>query len=136
MSEASRKPLNTILASAAVVEVDTGLVWLIDPALVVAMLLGANESGGPMPLGRVAGVALLALGMACWPGRQNAECSSPATRGMLVYNALIALYLTYVGTAHHLGGPLLWPGVALHAVVVLLLLWRAYRKRAFEKTNQ
>jgi hypothetical protein len=34
---------------------------------------------------------------------------------------LIALYLAYLGTLGHLGGSLLWPGVALHAVVALLL---------------
>ena len=42
---------------------------------------------------------------------------------MLIYNALIALYLAYLYVVGHLGGALLWPGVALHAVVALLLVW-------------
>jgi hypothetical protein len=37
--------LRNILAFAAVVEVGTGLVLMIDPAIVVALLLGAEVSG-------------------------------------------------------------------------------------------
>jgi hypothetical protein len=43
---------------------------------------------------------------------------------MLIYNALIALYLAYLGTIAHLGGALLWPAVVLHGVVAGLLLNR------------
>ncbi len=53
----------------------------------------------------------------------NAEGGSPAFRAMLIYNVLIVLYLTYLDTLGHLGGVLLWPGVVLHAVVALLLVW-------------
>jgi hypothetical protein len=123
VSETKRITLSKILAFAAVVEIATGLALLIDPQMVVVLLLGANESGEGMPLGRVAGSALLALGLACWPGRQLAESALPAFRGMLVYNVLIALYLAYLGTAAHLGGLLLWPAVALHAAVALLMAW-------------
>ena len=69
------------------------------------------------------GIALLALGLACWPSRQDAESGSPALRAMLIYNVLIALYLAHLGRVGHLGGLLLWPGVALHAVVALSLVW-------------
>ena len=123
MSETSLNKLRKILAFAAVVEVGIGLVLLIDPAIVVTLLLGAEVSGVGTPLGRCFGIALLALGLACWPSRQRAESSSPALRAMLAYNLLIALYLAYLGTAGHLGGVLLWPGVVLHAVVALLLAW-------------
>jgi hypothetical protein len=49
--------------------------------------------------------------------------NSSAVRGMLTYNSLTAMYLTYLGTLGHLRGILLWPAVALHAVVALLLIW-------------
>ena len=111
-----------VLRFAAVVEVGTGLALMIDPALVVSLLLGADLSGELMSLGRVAGVALLALGLACWAGGQPTGSDSPAFRAMLTYNVLIALYLTYLGTAGHQGGLLLWPAVVLHAVVTLLLI--------------
>ena len=115
-----------ILGFASVVEVGTGLVLLIDPAIVVTLLLGAEVSGVGTLLGRCFGIALLALGLACWPSRQRAESGAPAFRAMLIYNVLIALYLAYLGTVGHLGGLLLWPVVALHAVVALLLVctWR------------
>jgi Ca2+/Na+ antiporter len=123
VSGTSLGTLGKILAFAAVVEIGTGLVLMIDPAIVVAWLLGADVSGTGILLGRCFGIALLALGLACWPGQQRAESGSPACRAMLTYNALIALYLPYLGTVGHLGGLLLWPAVALHAVVALLLVW-------------
>lgn len=130
MSETSDNTMRKILAFAAVVEVGTGLALMIDPAVVVTLLLGADLSGTGMALGRVAGFALLSLGLACWPGRQHAEGGSAAFRAMLIYNVLVALYLAYLGTVGHLGGVLLWPAVALHAVVALLLVrtWRDERR--------
>jgi Ca2+/Na+ antiporter len=124
VSETSLNTPRKILAFAAVVEVGTGLVLMIDPAIVVTLLLGAEVSGVGMLLGRCFGIALLALGLACWPSRQRADSGAPAFRAMLIYNVLMALYLAYLGTVGHLGGLLLWPGVALHAVVALLLVWR------------
>jgi len=129
-------PLRKILAFAAVVEVGTGLVLMIDPAIVVRLLLGTEVSGAGTLLGRCFGIALLALGLACWPSRQDAESGSPALRAMLIYNVLIALYLAHLGRVGHLGGLLLWPGVALHAVVALLLAWTWRDERRTTATNE
>jgi Ca2+/Na+ antiporter len=115
--------LRKILTFAAVVEVGTGLALTVDPAIVVRFLLGAELTDLGTVLGRCFGIALLALGLACWPGRLPGEGGSPAFRAMLTYNVLIALYLGYLATVRHLGGLLLWPAVALHAVVALLLVW-------------
>ena len=109
------------LAFAAVVEAATGLALLIDPALVARLLLGAELMGVAPVLGRCFGIALLALGLACWPGRQRTVGNVSAQRGMLVYNALVALYLAYLGAVQHLSDPLLWPAVVLHVGVALLL---------------
>ena len=128
MSETSHDTLRKILIFAAVVEVGTGLVLMIDPAIVVRLLLGVDASGVGTLVGRCFGIALLALGLACWPGPAD---GAPAFRAMLTYNAFIALYLAYLGTIEKMAGMLLWPGVALHAVVALLLL-RAWR---LEKTD-
>jgi hypothetical protein len=123
VSETSRNPVKKILAFAAVVEVGTGLGLMADPAIVVTLLLRADVAGTGIPLGRCLGIALLALGLACWPGRQDAGSGSPPIRGMITYNALLATFLAYLGTVGQFGGVLLWPVVALHAVVALLLLW-------------
>jgi hypothetical protein len=112
------------LAFAAIVEIGTGLALMIDPGLVVRALLGAMISPVGTMLGRCFGIALLALGVACWPGRQHVARGSPAIRAMSIYSALIALYLVYIAWVEHLGGALLWPAIATHAVVTGLLLKR------------
>lgn len=130
MRETNLDAPRKIIALAALVEAGTGLVLIIDPAIVVALLLDTEVSGAATPLGRCLGIALLALGLACSPGRKRDESGSPALRAMLTYNALIAMYLAYLGTVGHRGGLLLWPAVALHAVVALLLVrtWRDERR--------
>jgi len=120
--------LTKILAFAAVTEAVTGLALLVDPALVVQLLLGMEAAGVGALVGRCFGIALIALALACWPGRQPATSGSPAARAMLTYNLLVALYLAYLG-ALHAGGLLLWPAVALHAAVALLLIRAWYNER-------
>jgi hypothetical protein len=70
---------------------------------------GASETGES--IGRVAGIALVSLGLACWPGRDSAIW--PAVRAMLTYNPLVACYLAFLGIEGARVGILLWPGVAL-----------------------
>ena len=123
MNETGRRGLRKVLGFAAVVEVGTGLVLVLDPALVVALLLGADTAGLGVLLGRFLGIALLALGVACWPGGQRVTLGARTLHGMLTYNALVAVFLAYVGLGGHWAGPLLWPAVALHAAVTLLLVW-------------
>ena len=115
--------LTKILTVAAVVEIATGLVLMIDPAIVIKLLLGIEDSNVVTLLGRFLGVALLSLGVACWPGRPEPTTGLQSFRCMLAYNALIALYLASLGTVGHLGGSLLWPVVVLHAILALSLVW-------------
>src|SRR4029453_1670361 len=108
---------------------------MIDPTIVVTLLLGTEVSGAGTLLARCFGIALLALGLACWPSEQRTESRSPAFRAMATHNVLIALYLAYVGTVGHLKGLLLWPAVALHAVVALLLVWTRRDERRMKATD-
>lgn len=116
----------TLVGLCAVVETATGLGLTVVPALVLSLLLGVAVHGDAIALGRVAGIALLALGFACWPGQKPAEPRPGPFRGLLVYNGLVALYLGHLGAFRHARGLLLWPAVAFHFVVALLLL-RAWR---------
>jgi hypothetical protein len=102
------------LVFAAVGEAATGLAMLAFPSLVGRLLLGEDLAGIAIPVARVAGIALVALGIACWPG--------PARIGMVTYGAAVTLYLTYLGLAGGVGGVLLWPAVALHAVLTVILI--------------
>ena len=126
--------LRKLLAFAAVAEMSTGLVLLVIPAIVVRCCLGRSRQVRDIRSPGSLGIALLALGLACWPSRQRAESGSPAFRGMLTYNVLVALFLAYLSVVVHLGGVLLWPGVALHAVVALLLVW-TWRKERRNRTS-
>jgi len=123
VSDTSYNTTGVILAFAAIVEVGTGLALMIDPTLFVWLLMGADVVGVGIVLGRCFGIALVALGLACWPSGQRAVIKSSAFRAMLTYNALIALYLAYLRLASHQGGLLLWPALLLHALVTLLLIW-------------
>lgn len=123
MSETALMTLRRILAFCAVVEIGTGIALMIAPAMVAELLVRAEITDLAMLLGRCMGIALLALGLACWPERQRAELGSAAPRAMFTYSALIALFLGYVGAVLRLGGPLLWPAVLLHGAVALSLVW-------------
>ena len=57
-----------ILVFAAVVEVATGLVLMLDPAIVAGCCSAPSSPASRPSLGRCFGIALLALGLACWPG--------------------------------------------------------------------
>lgn len=49
-------------------EAFTGLVLMIYPSLVVRLLFGTDVSGARTLMSRIAGITLIALGLACWPG--------------------------------------------------------------------
>jgi hypothetical protein len=107
----------TAFVFAAGGEAATGLALLIAPSLVGQLLLGEELTGVAIPVARVAGIALVALGVACWPG--------PPLTGMLTYSTVVALYLAYLGFAAGLAGVLLWPAVGLH-VILSVFLGRAW----------
>jgi len=110
--------MKNVLIFAAVAEAAIGLALLIVPSLVGQLLLGVELTGVAVPVARVAGIALVGLGVACSPG--------PPVVGMLIYSASVALYLTYLGFAG-LTGIFLWPAVAWHAILSVFLgrLWLA-----------
>ena len=120
-----------IVIFSAVVEIGTALALLINPGLVIAWLLGTDADVTGQVVGRCFGIALLALAVTWWPDQASAESTRSYFRGALTYNALIALFLAYLGTARHMAGVLLWPAVALHAVVSFLLIttWRAQHRK-------
>jgi hypothetical protein len=105
--------MNNVLVLAAVGEVATGVALLLVPSLVGQLLLGAALTGVAMTVARVTGIALIALGVACWPG-------TPLV-GMLTYSAAVTLYLAYVGFTGGVIGMLLWPTVFVHGIVTVLL---------------
>jgi hypothetical protein len=105
----------------AIIEAATGLALIAAPGIVVRLLLGAEISGASIPLGRVAGAALLALGVACWLARDDTQ--SRTARGlvvaMLMYNIAATAILAFAGIGLGLHGVALWPAVVLHAAMAI-----------------
>jgi hypothetical protein len=120
-----RNGMNRALAFAAIAEAATGVLLVAAPSLVSRLLLGAELMGVAIVLGRVAGISLVSLGVACWPG--GAAGRYPLS-GMLTYGVLITTYLTYLGLRGESAGPVLWTVVVLHAVLTALL-WRSWSGR-------
>jgi hypothetical protein len=102
-----------VLTVAAILEIGTGLALFFVPTLVGRLLLGAELSGAAFPIARVLGIALIALGVACWPG-------TPLC-GMLIYSAAVTLFLGYGGFVGRFSGILLWPVVIAHLILTALL---------------
>lgn len=126
MGKAHSDPLVIILAFSAIAELATGLALIAMPTVVITLLLAPVTSAMIVPVARVAGIALIALGLACWPGRDCAR--NGAFRALLTYNLLVAAYFAYLGAVQHLGGLLLWPVVGLHAAVTGLLIYFQHAK--------
>ena len=94
------------------------MVLLAWPPIVVRLLFGAEISGVGSIMSRIAGIALIGLGVACWPGTSGLQ----PLNGMLTYSTLAMLYLMYIGVRGEAVGLLLWPAVLAHAILVVLLL--------------
>src|SRR6266478_7839399 len=113
--------MSRLLKLAAIIEAATGLALIAVPAIVVRLLLGAEISGASIPLARVAGAALLALGVACWLARDDTQ--SRAARGlvvaMLMYNIPATAVFAFAGIGLGLQGVMLWPAVVLHAAMAV-----------------
>jgi hypothetical protein len=119
--------MERVLVLAAVSEATTGVALLIVPSLVGWLLLGQKLTGVAIPVAQVTGIALIALGVACWPGSEATGISTRALRAMLCYSLLATLFLAHLGIRGEWVGVLLWPAVAVHAILTALLV-RAWLK--------
>jgi len=78
--------LSRLLAIGAILEIGAGLGLLVAPLPLASLLLGASLSDAGLVVARIAGGALLGLGIACWFAR-----STPDDRvGLGVAGALLA----------------------------------------------
>src|SRR5437870_12139300 len=112
--------MSRLLKLTAIIEPATGLGLMAVPSVVVRLLLGSPlDTSAAVMLARVAGAALLALGVACWLARDDTQ--SRAARGlvvaMLIYNIAATALLAFASIGLRLHGVALWPAVVLHAVM-------------------
>ena len=109
--------MKNLLVVTALLETITGVALIVSPALPASLLFGAPiDTAVGLILARIAGAALLALGVACWLARDDVR--SGAARGlvaaMLLYNAAAVAALVYAALGFTLAGIALWPAVLLH----------------------
>ena len=106
--------MKNLLATTAVLEFGVGLVLVAVPSALTTLLLGAQlDTPVGLTVARVGGVALLAIGIACWLARLDGQ--SRVARGlagaMLIYNAGAVAIFVHAGLAMRLSGIGLWPVV-------------------------
>ena len=113
---------SNLLLVTAFAEAGVGLTLLLSPPFVAGLLLGVSlDAPAALIVGRIAGGALLSLGAACWLARDDGP--SRARRGLiaalLLYNGAAGAVLATAAAGVRLVGVLMWPAVALHAVLAV-----------------
>jgi hypothetical protein len=114
--------MRTLLTVTAVVEASTGLGIVALPSVVSSLILSSPlDTAVGLVFARVAGVALLALGVTCWLARHDE--GARAVRGlvgaMALYNLGVLVLLAHAALVWGASGIALWPIVVGHAVMGL-----------------
>jgi len=117
--------MKKIFILTALIESVTGLILLISPSFLTFVLLGSSpDSNAGLLLGRIAGTALLSLGIACWLARKDEK--SEAVKGiaaaLLLYNIVVAALLTYAGLSSGQSKLSLWLVVVVHLFLAIWLI--------------
>ena len=112
--------MKRLFIATGVLEIGAGLGLIGIPSVVVTVLAGAPlTTPAAVTVARVGGAGLLALGVACWLARNDAD--NGAGRGliaaMLVYNVGAAVILGDAGIRLQPVGVALWPAVAFHGAM-------------------
>jgi hypothetical protein len=108
------------VAVAAGFEVLVGIALFANPSLLTRLLLASDLTQPGQETGRVAGLALLGLALACLP-RPGDETSTATIEGLLLLSVLVTAYLVYLGLSTASVGVLPWPAAATHVALAVLL---------------
>ncbi|CAN7715503.1 hypothetical protein LJR234_006197 [Mesorhizobium amorphae] len=115
--------LKLFLVAIATLEAATGLGLLLLPSVPFALLLGLESvTVEAIFVGRIAGAALLAIGVASWMARKDKVSHSlfGLLVGILIYNTAVSILLVYAGAVLKTTGVMLLPTIAIH---LLLAIW-------------
>jgi hypothetical protein len=126
--------MRTLFLVTAVIEVGAGLGLALAPVALVSFLLGSSlDTPAAVTVGRVAGTALLALGVACWLARHDgrSRVATGLVTAMLLYNLAAVSILASAGIGLGLGGVALWLAVVLHAAMGVWCIVCLRRKRVY-----
>ncbi len=131
--------MSALLIVTAVIEAVTGLALLLSPSVPVSLLLGSSlDTPTELVIARLAGAALLALGVACWLAHDEEQVPAAVRliAAMWLYNAAAVALLAHAGLALGLFGIALWPAVLLHLTLGIWCTACLWVKRAQWTTAQ
>jgi hypothetical protein len=114
--------MKSLLIVTAALEAVTGLALLVAPSVPASVLLGSPlDTPVGMVVARMAGAALLALGVACWLARDDGSnrAARALVAAMLLYNTAAAAVFVHAGLGLRLSGIGLWPAVVLHLALAV-----------------
>jgi len=126
--------MKRLLTVTTVFEAGAGAALIALPSATATLLIGAPLSEPvALSVARVGGTGLLALAVACWCARVDAQ--SRAARGlvagMLLYNLGTVVILVVAGLQPRPAGVALWPTVALHIAMAVWCIARLTSARRF-----
>jgi hypothetical protein len=100
----------------AVLESLAGVTLVLAPRAGVALLLGAELNRVGLLVGRIGGVALMALGIACWAAKSATDSAGRlgTLRAITFYNFGAGLLLLVSATIGMFHGFVLWSTGVLH----------------------
>jgi hypothetical protein len=107
-----------LLILTAWIEAITGLILISSPSLLAMLLLGTSlKAPAAIIVARLAGVALVTLGIACWLARSDEQRQAVRrmVAAMLFYNCAAVAVIISARFGQGLSGICLWPAVVLHA---------------------
>ncbi len=109
--------MKNLLMLASASQCLVGLILLVYPPIFSRLLFGLELVGNGIWMSWFAGINLIVLAVVCWPDQNMFQAFS----GMVTYSSLATLYFIYLGV-NGMAGILLWPAVAAHAALSLLLV--------------
>ena len=112
--------MRNLLVVTAVLEALTGIALIASPGVPVSLLVGATlDAPGGLVVARVAGAALLALGVACWLARDDgrSRAGRGLVAGLLLYNVGALATLGYACLSLKMSGIAFWPAVIAHCAL-------------------
>jgi hypothetical protein len=123
-----------VMRFSAAVEVVTGLALLAIPSVVIGALVGTDGGATSTVVGRILGGALVGLGIA----GASVSASPPERRivlGYVAYDMLTAAVLAVASISGTAGGVLLWPVVAVHTILAVVLLGSLLASASFRSSG-
>jgi len=111
-----------LLIVTAWLETLTGVALMVSPSVPASLLLGASlDTASGLAVARVAGAAMLSLGLACWLVRRDGQSRAgrAVVTAMLVYNVAVVAVLAHSSLGLGVTAALLWPAVGLHTALAV-----------------